>query len=140
MFGVQIVRDLMKLDSDLIAVVPASRMASGPLPVGAALPALTAARVSGSDLNMPSPGDDRRVTERIQITGLAANYPALMDLMVLVRRAVSDFVGTISGTENVTVHTGPAGPDFMDDEASIYMRSQDFIVGFTEPRDPDPPS
>jgi hypothetical protein len=32
------------------------------------------------------------------------------------------------------VHTDAAGPDFMDEQASIHMGSQDFIVGFTEAR------
>jgi hypothetical protein len=34
----------------------------------------------------------------------------------------------------VTIHTDSAGPDFMDDSASIHMGSQDFMVGFNEPR------
>lgn len=134
MFGVQIIRDLLKAHAPLVVVVPASRIASGPLPVGTTLPAITIGRISGNDENIVSPGANRHVTERIQVTGLAATFPALVDMMKLVRKSAADFVGSISGAEDVTVHTGAAGPDFMDDQANIYMRSQDFIVGFTEPR------
>lgn len=134
MDGVAILRAILVADNALTTLVPKERISAGVLGLGTELDAISITRVSGVDLNMPSPGPDRHVTERVQATALAATYPKLRSILKAIKAAAADHVGAIAGAADVTVHTDVAGPDFMDDQASIHMGSQDFIVGFTEPR------
>lgn len=133
--GVAVIRQLLVAHADLTALVPVARIAAGPMPLGTALPAVSIASVSSNDLNIPSPGATRFVTERVQVTVMAANYPSQKQVLREVKQAASDKrMASIAGLSNVTVHTDSAGPDFMDDQASIRMGSQDFFVRFTETR------
>lgn len=134
MDGVAIIRELLVADSNLIALVPEEQIIAGVLPAGTPLDAIAITRVSSVDRNILAPGADRHVTERIQVTGMAATYPRLRALIRTAKKACADFIGSAAGVTNVTVHTDAAGPDFMDEQASIHMGSQDFIVGFTEAR------
>jgi hypothetical protein len=134
MDGVQIVLSLLLADPAFTAIVAEDNIVAGVLPAGSALPAVSVTRVSAVDRNIPSPGTMRHVAERVQVTALAASYPAMKDVIAAVRAAAADFVGEAADTPGVTVHTDSAGPDFMDDESSIHLGSQDFIVTFSEPR------
>lgn len=134
MDGVAIARALIVADADVVALVPASRIVAGVVPMGSALDAISITRISSVDRNIPAPGAARRVTERVQVTALAATYPRQKAVLRAVKRALADFVGTAAGMTEVTVQTDHAGPDFMDDEASIYAGTQDFFVGYSEPR------
>jgi hypothetical protein len=132
MDGVAIVYDLLTDNVSVMAAV--TRVSAGVLPRGTTLPAISITKVSGMDRNTVRKEATRRVTERIQVTFLAANYPDMKDGLRLVRTALADYIGDVADAEQVTIHTDSAGPDFMDDSASIHMGSQDFMVGFNEPR------
>ncbi|CDO37146.1 DUF3168 domain-containing protein [Novosphingobium sp. KN65.2] len=134
MNGVVAIRQLLIADAALTALVPATRIQGGVLPQGTALPSVSITTVSGVDRNIPSPGATRHVTDRIQATVLAANYPSLLAVMDAVKKASADKFPTVSGISNVVVHTDGEGPDFMDETASIYLRTQDFRVSYTETR------
>lgn len=134
MDGIAVIRSLLVASVDLVADVPADRIIGGTLPTGVALPAIAITRVSMVDRNILSPGADRHVTERVQVTVLAKNYPSLRRVLRKVKAAAADQIGEFSGLTNVTVHTDGAGPDFMDEQASIHMGEQDFLVGYTELR------
>lgn len=134
MDGIAVMAELLTADAGVLALVPEERIGSGVLPIGTELDAISITRVSSIDRNIVSPGAERHVTERVQVTALAATYPRQKAILRAVKAAAADFVGEIAGLENVTVHTESAGPDFMDDQASIYLGSQDFFVGFSEPR------
>lgn len=136
MDGVAVMRELLIGNADLLTLVDgaADRIVAGILAPGTDLDALAIERISAVDRNIMAPGANRRVTERVQVTALAKTYPGQKALLKAVKRAAADFVGSAAGLTDVTVHTDAAGPDFMDEQSSIYMGSQDFIVGYTEPR------
>lgn len=133
MNGVATIRQLLVGHANLTALVPATRIAAGPLPQGTALPAISIALISSTDRNIPNQGTTRHVSERVQVTILAANYPSQRAVLAQVKAAAASKFPTVSGISNVTVHTDGRGPDFMDEGATIYMGTQDFRVTFTEP-------
>ena len=134
MNGVIAVRSLLVADTGVTSLVPVARIAAGMLPQGTDLPAISLMSVSSVDRNIPAPGPKRRVTERVQVTVLAASYPQVKDILAAVRRATADQMPTIDGLFDVTVHTDSAGPDFLDEETGIHMQTQDFRVSFNEAR------
>ena len=134
MNGVIAVRTLLVTDTGMTALVPEARIAAGMLPQGTDLPAISLMSVSSVDRNIPAPGPKRRVTERVQVTVLAATYRQVKAILAAVRRAAADQMPTIDGLFDVTVHTDTAGPDFLDEETGIHMQSQDLRVSFNEAR------
>lgn len=134
MDGVAIVRELLVGDSELLELVPNERIVAGVLPIGTALDAISITSVSRIDRNIIAPTATRHVVERVQVTAQAATYPRMKALLRAARAAAADFIGSAAGLANVTVQTDAAGPDFMDEQATIYMSSQDFFVGYSEIR------
>ena len=134
MNGVIAVRALLVTDTGMTALVPEARIAAGMLPQGTDLPAISLMSVSSVDRNIPAPGPTRRVTERVQMTLLAASYPQVKAILAAVRKAAADQRPTIDGLDDVTVHTDTVGPDFLDEETGIHMQSQDLRVSFNEAR------
>ena len=59
--------------------------------------------ISGIDRNILKPGSRRQVTERVQVSALAATYPAAKALMRAARAATVDQMPTVPGIENVVV-------------------------------------
>ena len=121
-------------DTGVTALVPPGRIAAGMLPQGTDLPAISLMSVSSVDRNIPAPGPKRRVTERVQVTVLAATYRQVKAILAAVRKAAADQMPTIDGLFDVTVHTDSAGPDFLDEETGIHMQTQDLRVSFNEAR------
>lgn len=134
MNGVIAVRSLLVADTGVTALVPMARIVAGALPQGTILPAIALMSISSVDRNVPAPGPKRRVTERVQVTALAASYPAAKAIIRAVRAAAADRMPAIDGLTDVTVHTDSAGPDFLDEETGIHMQTQDFRVSFNEAR------
>lgn len=132
MNGVATVRQLLAASGTVTALVPATRIAAGVLSQGTALPAISITSVSMVDRNIPNQGANRHVTERVQVTVLAANYPSQKQVLAAIKAACADERPTVSGISNVVVITDGAGPDFMDDAATIYLGTQDFKVSFSQ--------
>lgn len=132
MNGVIAIRQLLVGNAALIALVPAARISAGVLPQGTALPAVSVTSVSSVDRNIPNPGAKRHVRERVQVTVLAETYPSQKAVQAAVKKAAADEMPVVSGITDVVVHTDGAGPDFMDEAASIYLGTQDFSVSFNE--------
>ena len=134
MNGVAAIRQLLASHAGLIALVPAARIVTGLLPQGTGLPAISIMSVSAVDRNLPSPGTNRHVVERVQVTVMAANYPNLKAVMTQVKKAGADQMPAIAGIADVVVHTDGMGPDFLNEEASIYLQPIDFRIDYTETR------
>lgn len=132
MNGVVAVRALLVAHAPLTSLIAATQIVSGVVQQGAPLPALSLMSVSSTDRNIIKAGTVRRVTERVQVTVLAATYPAAKAILKAVRQAAADRSPTIAGITQVTVHTDSAGPDFLDEQAGIHMQTQDFRVSFNE--------
>lgn len=134
MNGVAAIRQLLANDGPVTALVPDDRISAGVLPLNIELPAIAITSVSSVDRNILQPGANRRVTERVQVTGYGANYPQMKVLMQAVKRAAADQMPTVDGITDVVVHTDSAGPDLTDEEAKLYLGTQDFRVSFNEAR------
>ena len=134
MNGVAVIRQLLTAYDPLTALVPVERISAGILPQGIELPAVSIMSVSATDRNIPNPGARRQVAERVQVTVMSADYPALKAVMAQVKKAGADKMPAVAGISNVTVHTDGMGPDFMNEAASIYMQPLDFRVTYLETR------
>ena len=133
MSGVAIVRALLVASAPMIALAPAARIKAGVLPQGIALPAVGVTQVSGTDRNIVNPSATVRVTERVQVTVLAADYVKLKSAMAQVRKACRDQRGTIAGFGSSLVLTDGQGPEGnFGDGSGIYMQTQDFSVSYAQ--------
>lgn len=133
MSGINIINALLTADAAVTALVPATRIGAGVLPARTTLPAIGLAIISKVDRNIASPAAKVVVTERIQVTVMANDYPAKQALLAAVRKACRDQHGTIATFAGVAVLTDGAGPDFQSEGGSgIYLQSQDFKVTYSE--------
>ena len=128
MTGVEIIGLLLNVPP-VVAVVPAAQIMGGELPEGSPLPALVANSISIVDDHRID-GSARLTVERVQVTVFALNYAQQKQLIALVRSACGGRVGTIGNVDDVTVRTDGGGPDFRDEDASIWMQTQDFRVSY----------
>lgn len=131
MSDVKVVRYLLAHNAGLNAEVPAARITPGVIPQGAVLPAIGVTHVSSRRPQGVAAGQGI-VFSRVQVTVHAETYPQLEELMPLVRAALPRSRGTVNGVAVDGVVMDIEGPDFRDDEAGIYARSQDVIVTYTE--------
>ena len=135
MDGVAAVRSVLVADSAVTDLVPAARVFAGPAPLGTVLPFVMLESISKQDRNLPSPGATRFVTERVQVTVVAASYPSQKTTLRAVRHAAADKINpAVAGLSGVTIHTDTGGPDFYDADYSGWRGSQDFRTRYTETR------
>lgn len=135
MDGVAAVRSVLVADASMTALVPAARIFAGPAPLGTVLPFVMLESISKTDRNLPAPGSTRFVTERVQATVVAENYPSQKAILRAVRHAAADKLSpTVNGISGVTIHTDTAGPDFYDADYAGWRGSQDFRVKYSEDR------
>lgn len=134
MDGVSVIKALLAADAAVLALVPIDRIEAGILPPGTTLDAISIADVSQVDRKVLKPGATRHVTERVQVTALAATYPQLKAILRAAKHACDGFIGAIAGLTGVTVHFDSAGAYICDEASSIHMKSHDFKVGYTEVR------
>ncbi len=133
MDGVAAVRSVLVADAAMTDLTP--RIFAGPAPLGTALPFVMLSSISVVDMNIPSPGADRFVTERVQVTVVGRNYPEQKALIRAVRHAAADkLYPAVPGISGVTIHTDTGGPDFYDEDYAGWRSSQDLKVKYTEQR------
>jgi hypothetical protein len=133
MSGVAVIGSLLLAYSPLTTVVPADRIKGGALPKDVILPAIAVTSISATDWNLLKDGTKRRVRERVQVTVLASDYQGQVDLIRLVRLACAGFRGDVGTATAASVLLDGKGPDFLNDDASIWLSTQDFSVSFNEP-------
>ena len=135
MSGVIITRHVLVNDTTVVTLVPSARIVGGVLPQGAALPAISIESINRLERHVLGNSDQVHVTESVQVTVLAKSYDEQLAVQNVIRAAIrANRFPAVAGLLKVTVHTGPAGPDFMNEEASIYMGTQDVRTTFSEPR------
>lgn len=132
--GVAIIRALLVADPAVTALVPASRIGAGVMPQGTALPYLSIQSISSDDRNIIAPVATRHVTERVQVTAVGATYATMKAALRAVKKACADKLPTVAGVAHIVVHTAGAGPDFMDEAATLHIGSRDFRVSYNEVR------
>ena len=131
MSGVAIAWYLLKTNAALIAVVPAAKIFSGVVPLGTPMPALSVMEISGVPrLTVGMNETHPQVTERVQVTAMAATYPAVKSILTLVRNALPVSRGTVNGFDCDSITPDLEGPDMPDVDSGIYLQTQDFLVRF----------
>ena len=135
MSGVIAARHVLIGDAALIALVPATSIGAGALPLHTPLPAISLESVTRLDRQVLGNFDFLHVAEHVQVTVLAETYDDQVAVQSAIRSAIRNGrFPTVAGLDKVTVHNPTTGPDFMNAEATIYMGTQDLRVTFSEPR------
>lgn len=135
MSGVAVLRYLLANDAPLVAVVPATKIFAGAIPLGTAVPAIGVAQISGVERPTVAmaAGAKRHRTDRVQVTVEAGTYASQKSLLELVRTACGHQTGTLNGVDLMSVLPDGQGPDFYDADARIYSQSCDFLVSWRTP-------
>lgn len=138
MSGVSIIRYLVANRAGVQAVIPASRIMAGVLPLNTVLPAISITQVSSIPFNLLRINEANKLhTDRVQVTALfkdvngtpaGAGYPGLKAMLKLVLAACPSQRGTVNGVMVDSIAPDIEGPDFYDDAAQLHSCSRDFIV------------
>jgi len=133
MSGVIAIRSLLANNAALLAVVPATKIMAGVIPLDTVLPAIGINHISTISRNTVSMADAGvMATERVQVTVEAKSYADQKSILELVRKACPNTHGTVNGIAVDSILPDIAGPDLRDDDLLIFVQSRDFIVKFIE--------
>jgi hypothetical protein len=126
----------------ITAVVPATRIMAGDLPLNTVLPAIAVTEISSVPLNMIRVNESPKMhTERVQVSVLCkaseikppppgTGYPGVKALLKLVLAACPSQRGTVNGVAVDSIVPDTEGPDLSDDATALYSQSRDFIVKY----------
>lgn len=142
MSGVSVIRYLLAQNSGLTAVVSASKIKAGDLPLNIALPAIGVKQISSSarltvSMNSPKTLHTVRVQVSAMVKESIANpqgdgYPGLESIMKLILAACPNQHGTVNSISVDSILPDLEGPDLPGDETGVISRSRDFIVSYSE--------
>lgn len=125
MSGVAVVYSLLS------SALPGYSVTSGVTPLGAALPALSIATVSGAPVFRPAKRTGAQpVRERVQVTAQAMTLAAAKQALDAARAAIPQSPGTVAGVAVDSILPDADGPDLWDQPSGIYSQSTDFMVVF----------
>jgi hypothetical protein len=141
MSGVSVIRHLLANNAAVLAVVPASRIMAGALPLKTTLPAISVTQISGTPENLLRINEHGKMhADRVQVTWLfsgtqaspaGSGYPGVKALGQLILAACPSQRGTVNSVAVDSISPGSEGPDIFDDERSLYAQSRDFFVKWT---------
>lgn len=133
MSAVEVIRALLISNPPVITICPATKIALGIVPQRTALPALSVMHISTTGVSrIDAQAELALVTSRVQVTVMAKGYLAVKSLVAAVRKACNYQRGTLAGVNVVSVIRDTVGPDFANDDASIYYQTIDFKVTYHE--------
>lgn len=140
MSGVAVIRHLLANNAPVLAVVPATRIMAGDLPLGTAMPAIAVTQISSVPLNTIRINESPKMhTERVQVsvlfkgpqgTPVGTGLPGVKALLKLVLAACPSQRGTVNGVAVDSITPDIEGPDLSDDAAALHSQSRDFIVKY----------
>lgn len=135
MSGVAVIRYLIANDADVLAVLPATRIMAGDLPLKTAAPAIAITQVSSVPYNHLRPNETPKLyTDRVQVTVIRkarpddVGYPGLQSLLALVEAACPCQYGLVNSISVSSITPEGQGPDLPIPELSLLTRSMDFLV------------
>ena len=133
MSGVSIATQLLVVNSALLAVVPSIRIMAGVVPVTTAAPAISLMQINGEERKTVSMAEPTRYkTDRVQITIYAKTYPAVKQILGLIRTAMPVTTGaTVAGWPVQSVLHENDGPDFYEDGPNLYSQAVEYSVSYT---------
>lgn len=136
MSGVRVIRYLLANNANLTAVIPATRIMAGNIPLNTALPAISVTQIDSVPLNLIRTNEANKVhTDRVQVTAFyndptgspsGTGYPGLKAAMVLILAACPSQYATVNGISVLSIQPQSEGPDFQEDK--VHSSSRDFIV------------
>lgn len=135
MSGVAVIRHLLANNAAVLAVVPATQIMAGVLPLNTPLPAISVMEISGTPDNRIKINETgKQHTERVQVTWLfsGTGYPGFKALGALILAACPSQRGTVNGVSVDSIIPQPTGPDIYDDERILYAQSRDFMVKWNQ--------
>lgn len=132
-------RYLLANNAPIIALVPAARIVYGELALNTVLPAIEVRQISGTPRNTLAMSESGTLhSDRVQVTCLAKTWAAKEALMALLLAACPNQRGTVNSVVVDSIIRDNEGPDLSDPATSIYAKSRDFMVRWTEvPAVPD---
>lgn len=134
MSAVKVVRALLIASAPVAVIVPAAKIAAGTVPQATVLPAISITHVGTIPLSrIDAQADFALVTSRVQATVMAKDYATVKAVLVAMRKACNYQRGIIAGVSVASILCDMVGPDFANDDATIYYQSIDFKVAYQEP-------
>lgn len=128
----KVINALLKADADLAALI-GDEIHAGVIPQGTALPAVGYNHISTIERPTVSMGEATTLcTSRIEVAVQAKTYPQQKAVLKAVRKACRAKQGVFAGVTAHSVLVDTIGPDIRDDDAKIFMQTQDFMVAYTE--------
>lgn len=139
MSGVSVVRFLLANNAPVLAVVTATNIKVGDLPIGTVLPAIGIKQIDSVPLNALRINETLKVhTDRVQVTAILKDLPAggtgwsgLSALLKLVLAACPSQRGTVNNIAVDSIVPAEEGPDLPIPEMQAVSRSRDFFVRYT---------
>lgn len=138
MSGVSVIRYLLANNAPVVAVIPATRVIAGPVPLGTVLPALTITLIDSVPLNYVRTNEANKLhMDRVQVSALfygakastpGTGYLGVYQMMKLVLAACPSQRGTVNGFAVDSIRPDLLGPDLHDQETDLYSSSRDFFV------------
>jgi hypothetical protein len=141
MSGVAVIRHLLANNAPVTAVVPATRIMAGDLPLNTVLPAISVIQIDSIPLNQLQINETPKVhLDRVQVSVLfkgqegspaGTGYPGVRALLRLVLAACPSQRGTVNGVSVQGIIPDTEGPDLQNADTALYSCSRDFIVRWT---------
>jgi hypothetical protein len=127
----KIIYNLLSNNAPLNAVVPASKVYPGIIPLSAVLPAIAYTLVSKTEQTSTALTTIKK-TARIQVTIASKTYPQVKQVAALVEAACNHKQGTFNNVQTDSVILDNVGADFRDDDAGIFYSTLDFRIAYSE--------
>lgn len=141
MSGVSVIRYLLANAVAVTAVVPATRIMAGDLPLGTTLPAIAIMQIDSVPYNAIRINEALKLhTDRIQVSAICkgpqtaaagTGYAGVKAILKLVLAACPSQRGTVNGISVDSIVPDILGPDLSDDATALYSQSRDFFVRYT---------
>lgn len=132
MSGVSVIRYTLANNAPLIAVVPATRIMAGVLPLSTTLPAISVRQISGNTLKHIKQTASEFVTERIQVSVLATTYTQQKSILALIKTALPSVRAIVNNVVVDSISQEFTGPDLYNDDPVIYEQSIDYFVKYID--------
>lgn len=132
MSGVSVIRYTLANNAALIAVVPATKIMAGVLPLNIVFPAISIKQISGNTKKFIKQGSAQYVTERIQVTVLATTYAQQRSILTLIKTALPSVRATVNSVVVDSISQDFTGPDLYNDDPVIFEQSVDYFVNYID--------
>lgn len=132
MSDVKAVTYLLIHNAPLTGEVPIARIMPGVIPQGTPLPAVGITHISTLRRHAIAGTAKEFCTSRVQVTVKAGTYVKQKAIAKLIRAALPRTRGTVNNVDVDSIMHQLDGPDWVDDDASIFMQTLDYIVRFAE--------